>query len=167
MLKDKIKSLIDILEESNINELEVSTFWGNQKIRLKKSSEIKESHMPINHNISSQIHKESNKIQNIKENIDKPDVDAVENNIIDAKNDSLQSITAPLVGTFYSRPKPDADSFIEIGSIIKKGDVICIIEAMKIFNEIESEVSGEVVDILIDDSNPVEFGQELFHIKEK
>ncbi len=72
------------------------------------------------------------------------------------------TIKSPIIGTFYRKPAPDKPLFVEVGQIIAEGDVLCIIEAMKLFNEIESEVSGKIVKILIDDSTPVEFDQPLF-----
>ena len=168
MLNDKVKSLIDLLEKSDINEIEVSTFWGHQKIKLKKSPEqvLETSNAgdttlaPVSHDTS------------IHDPIQEPQVDSVTDNDDSVEDNKITvdintvPITAPLVGTFYSRPKPESDSFVSIGTKVNKGDVVCIIEAMKIFNEIESEVSGEIVEILIEDSQPVEFGQKLFHVKE-
>lgn len=80
------------------------------------------------------------------------------------KEDDSKYITikSPIIGTFYRKPSPDKPPFVEVGSEIKKGDVLCVIEAMKLFNDIESEVSGKVVKILVDDSSPVEFDQPLF-----
>jgi acetyl-CoA carboxylase biotin carboxyl carrier protein len=72
------------------------------------------------------------------------------------------TIKSPIIGTFYRKPSPDKPSFVEVGTSIKKGDVLCVIEAMKLFNDIESEVSGKIVKILVDDSSPVEFDQPLF-----
>jgi acetyl-CoA carboxylase biotin carboxyl carrier protein len=79
-------------------------------------------------------------------------------------DDSSKYITikSPMIGTFYRKPSPDKPLFVEVGSSIGKGDVLCVIEAMKLFNEIESEVSGKIVKILVDDSSPVEFDQPLF-----
>jgi len=74
------------------------------------------------------------------------------------------TIKSPIIGTFYRKPSPDKPLFVEVGQTIAEGDVLCIIEAMKLFNEIESEVSGKVVKILVDDSSPVEFDQPLFLI---
>ena len=79
-------------------------------------------------------------------------------------NDKLITVKSPIIGTFYRRPAPDKEPFVEIGRDIKEGDVLCVIEAMKLFNEIESEVSGKVVKILVEDSSPVEFEQPLFLI---
>jgi acetyl-CoA carboxylase biotin carboxyl carrier protein len=72
------------------------------------------------------------------------------------------TIKSPIIGTFYRKPSPDKPVFVEVGSSIGEGDVLCVIEAMKLFNEIESEVSGKIVKILVDDSSPVEFDQPLF-----
>lgn len=72
------------------------------------------------------------------------------------------TIKSPIIGTFYRKPSPDKAPFVEVGSTIKAGDVLCVIEAMKLFNEIEAEVSGKIVKVLVDDSSPVEFDQPLF-----
>ncbi|MBS9773755.1 MAG: acetyl-CoA carboxylase biotin carboxyl carrier protein [Tenacibaculum sp.] len=72
------------------------------------------------------------------------------------------TIKSPIIGTFYRKPSPDKPVFVEVGSTINTGDTVCIIEAMKLFNEIESEVSGKIIKILVDDSTPVEFDQPLF-----
>ena len=72
------------------------------------------------------------------------------------------TIKSPIIGTFYRKPSPDKPAFVEVGSTISKGDVLCVIEAMKLFNDIESEVSGKIVKVLVDDSSPVEFDQPLF-----
>jgi len=72
------------------------------------------------------------------------------------------TVKSPIIGTFYRKPSPDKPAFVEVGASIKSGDVLCVIEAMKLFNEIESEVSGKIVKVLVDDSSPVEFDQPLF-----
>lgn len=79
-----------------------------------------------------------------------------------ADNDKYITVKSPIIGTFYRKPSPDKAPFVEVGSDIKQGDVLCVIEAMKLFNEIESEVSGKIVKVLVDDSSPVEFDQPLF-----
>ncbi len=75
---------------------------------------------------------------------------------------NLITIKSPIIGTFYRKPSPDKPMFVEVGSTINKGDVLCVIEAMKLFNEIESEFSGKIVKVLVDDMSPVEFDQPLF-----
>ena len=79
-----------------------------------------------------------------------------------AEDSKYITIKSPIIGTFYRKPSPDKPLFVEVGQSISEGDVLCIIEAMKLFNEIESEISGTVVKILVDDSSPVEFDQPLF-----
>jgi acetyl-CoA carboxylase biotin carboxyl carrier protein len=79
-----------------------------------------------------------------------------------AENSNFITVKSPMIGTFYRKPSPDKPMFVEVGSTISKGDTLCVIEAMKLFNEIESEVSGKIVKILVDDMSPVEFDQPLF-----
>lgn len=79
-----------------------------------------------------------------------------------SEDDKYVTIKSPIIGTFYRKPSPDKKVFVEVGSEVKEGDVLCTIEAMKLFNEIESEVSGKIVKVLVDDSSPVEFDQPLF-----
>lgn len=80
----------------------------------------------------------------------------------EAADSKLLTIKSPIIGTFYRKPSPDKPVFVEVGDTISAGDVLCVIEAMKLFNEIESEVSGKIVKVLVDDSSPVEFDQPLF-----
>lgn len=77
-------------------------------------------------------------------------------------NSKYVTVKSPIIGTFYRKPSPDKAAFVEVGDTIKEGDVLCVIEAMKLFNEIESEVSGKIVKVIVDDSSPVEFDQPLF-----
>ena len=176
MIKDDIKSLIKILEDSSIDELEISTFWGKRNIRISKHSQ-KQNHTHSEIEKSSNISNFNNsEIISKKEEINKKDIKSDYNKLeepesfnetneeIDTNNSSIVTIKAPLVGTFYLSPKPDEPPFIKIGDYIKKGQTFCIIEAMKIFNEIESEYSGKVIDILVNNSTPIEYDQDLIII---
>ena len=161
-LKDKIKKLINVIEDTDINEIEVSSFWGAQKIRLSKKQ-----NQPV-HVVS-----DSNMIPQQKQEVSVPinppvvdDKPKEENPKSDVDNALLIYQKAPLVGTFYASPKPGEPSFVKVGDKVTKGQTLCIIEAMKIFNEIESDHDGEIVEILVSDSSPVEFNQSLFSIKE-
>lgn len=88
---------------------------------------------------------------------------AAEKPAAEADEDSKYiAIKSPIIGTFYRKPSPDKPSFVEVGDTISKGDVLCVIEAMKLFNDIESEVTGKIVKVLVEDSSPVEFDQPLF-----
>ncbi len=83
---------------------------------------------------------------------------------VNLENDNQVIVKSPIIGTFYRKPSPDKPSFVEVGQSVSKGDVLCVIEAMKLFNEIESDFSGKIVKILVDDQSPVEFDQPLFII---
>jgi len=79
--------------------------------------------------------------------------------------DKYETITSPIVGTFYRKPSPDADSFVEVGAIVEQGQTVCLVEAMKLFNEIEAEFKCKIIEILINDASPVEFGEPLFKVE--
>ena len=81
---------------------------------------------------------------------------------VEEDNSKYITVKSPMIGTFYRKPSPDKDAFVNIGDEIKPGDVLCVVEAMKLFNEIESEISGKIVKVLADDSSPVEYDQALF-----
>lgn len=95
-----------------------------------------------------------------------PQTQAVQAPVVPAvavdENAKFVTIKSPIIGTFYRKPSPDKPMFVEVGKTIKEGDVLCVIEAMKLFNEIESEISGKIIKILVDDSSPVEYDQPLF-----
>jgi len=82
-----------------------------------------------------------------------------------AKNDKYQTINSPIVGTFYRKPSPDADPFVNVGSVVEKGATVCLVEAMKMFNEIEAEFKCKIIEILKEDAQPVEFGDALFLVE--
>ena len=84
---------------------------------------------------------------------------------IPAESSGLSYVTAPIVGTFYRAPSPDADPFVSVGDFVEKGSVVCIVEAMKLMNEIESEVAGEIVSISVESGQPVEYGERLFAVR--
>ena len=168
MLENNIKNLIKILEESKVDELEISTFWGKQKIKIRKNAvqSIDRNIELIQSTPASAIVNTPNVTANIPvaNEQEKELVKVEEQNIVSKTDENTETIKAPLVGTYYQSSKPETPPFILKGDIIKVGQVICIIEAMKIFNEIESEVSGKVVKILIKDGTPVEYDQDLIII---
>jgi len=153
MWKDKIKEIIYMLENSDVNEIEVR-FWF-KKIKVTK----KPSMLNVD---SSQLSSEKLNVQNLNQE------ESVNKNIDVPKDDSpknLIEIKSPMPGTFYSAPDPDSASFVSIGDNVNIGDTICIVEAMKIMNEIQAEESGTIAEILVDNSSPVEFDQVLFKLK--
>jgi acetyl-CoA carboxylase biotin carboxyl carrier protein len=142
----KLKKLIDLVQESGISELEVTE--GEEKVRIVKNygtlaAAPMQQHyaMPAPAPVVSSV------------NLDEED-DVVEGHVV----------KSPMVGTFYRSPSPGAESFVQIGQSVTKGDTICIIEAMKLLNEIEADASGVIKAILLDNGEPVEFGEPLFVI---
>lgn len=169
-LKSKISKLIEVIKDTDINEIEISSFWGAQKIKLKKSNNntaqnnISNSSSSTNSNTSSDRSTDS-VVFSSNDNLDSKSEATTDNKNLD--ENITEVITAPLVGTFYESPKPGEPPFINIGDVIEVGQSLCIIEAMKIFNAIESDYSGEIVDVLVQDGEPVEFGQPLFKFIKK
>ena len=143
----KIKTLIEMLEESNLKEIEVSQ--GDESVRISKQSQGDDA---IEFNQSSNRQPES---ININQN---------QSQKKDANYDG-NLVKSPIVGTFYRKPSPDSPPFIKVGDSVNKGDVLCIVEAMKMMNEIKSDYDGKIISIEIDDGQPVEFGQTIIVIQ--
>ena len=146
MWQDKVKEIIYILENSNVNEIEV-TFWG-KKIRVLKESP----------NATTNIDDETV----ITNNATEP---STSNNNERVNDENVKEVLSPMPGVFYSAQSPDKPPYVNEGDKVKPGQVICIIESMKIMNEIESEHSGVIKKILMNNSDPVEFNQPLFIIE--
>ena len=140
----KIKKLIEMLQESDLKEIEVSQ--GDESVRI-----LRDRFVQTNGNTIIQQSEVSGAESEIQQKIE---TSKAEGNVI----------TSPIVGTFYRKPSPDKDPFIRVGETVEKGDVLCIIEAMKMMNEIKSDFSGKVVSIDIEDGEPVEFGQSIIII---
>lgn len=141
----KIKTLIEMLEASDLNEIEVTQ--GEESVRIKKS-------VGDGNTISGENSINLNKNKNLSDDVAIKDSKYIEGN----------EIKSPIVGTFYRKPSPNKEPFVNVGDIVAKGDVLCIIEAMKNMNEIKSDFSGKVVSIEVDDAQPVEFGQTIIVI---
>lgn len=148
----KVKKLIELLEESGISEIEISE--GEESVRISRYPQpgaISYAHPPLPPQAAPPP---------------APAVPSVEDAAPAEAAPAGHQVTAPMVGTFYASSSPGARPFVEIGSEVAPGDTLCIIEAMKMMNPIESEVSGRVVSILVENGNPVEYGQTLFVIEE-
>ena len=150
----KLKTLIDLVEASDISELELTE--GEEKVKISRQNNKAQSLAPVNY-VQQPIQPPVN--QQPQAQTEEP-LGKVDTTTIDNKD----AITSPMVGTFYRSASPDSDPFIDIGSTVKKGETLCIIEAMKILNEIESDKEGTISKILIENGQPVEFGQPLFEI---
>ena len=149
---NQIKNIIKDIEELNVNEVSLE-FPDGIKISVKKNNN--ESEQIVKQNISEVT---TNNIQIKNEEVEVKEV----------KKEDIEDykvIKSPMVGTFYSKPDPTAEAFVKVGDKVKKGQTLCIIEAMKLMNEIEAEYDGEIVEICTSDDNMVEFGETLFKIK--
>jgi acetyl-CoA carboxylase biotin carboxyl carrier protein len=151
-----VKKLLEMLDESTVDSLEISSDKG-MKIRLRKTTTPRAPvyAQPMMHAPAPQ--------QMIAAPAAAPAAAAAAPAAAPAKS-NLSDVKSPMVGTYYGAPEPGAKPYVTVGQQIKKGQVLCIIEAMKIMNEIESEVSGKVVEINATDAHPVEYGQVLFRV---
>jgi acetyl-CoA carboxylase biotin carboxyl carrier protein len=150
----KLKTLIDLVEASDISELELTE--GEEKVKISRQNNMGASLTPTNY-VQQQIRPPLNQQPQAQ-------TDTLEDKIDTSPTENKNIITSPMVGTFYRSASPDSAPFIDIGSTVKKGETLCIIEAMKILNEIESDKEGTITKILIENGQPVEFGQPLFEI---
>jgi acetyl-CoA carboxylase biotin carboxyl carrier protein len=147
MDKRKVKKLIELLESSGIAEIEISE--GEESVRISRYAQ---PGPPVAHAIAAAP-------------AAAPQAAAAAPAEDAPKPLSGHEVTAPMVGTYYGSPSPGAKAFVDIGSTVEVGDTLCIIEAMKMMNQIEADVSGKVVSILVENGHPVEFGQPLFVVE--
>lgn len=155
MWQDKLKEIIYILENSNVNEIEVN-FWGRKYRVSKQASVVVQENSGLASKEATQ-----NAIQSNPNPVESEDTLASDNN----ESFDGESQLSPMPGTFYSAPTPEDEPFVSKGDVVKKGQVLCIIEAMKIMNEIESEFDGTVMKVNVNNGDPVEYNQPLFVIK--
>ncbi|MHC0035976.1 acetyl-CoA carboxylase biotin carboxyl carrier protein [Pseudoneobacillus sp. C159] len=163
MLKvQEIRELIKLVDQSSIDEFVYET--EGSKIKMKKKGTevvtVKETQAVVAQPVP---------VQRVVEPVASETVQAAsiqpEKVTVNEDTANLHKITSPMVGTFYQKPSPDADNYVKVGSKVSKDSVVCIVEAMKLFNEIEAEVNGEIVEILVKDGQLVEYGQPLFLVK--
>lgn len=153
----QIQELIKVINKSNISELSIEE--GDFKITIKQEQTSGTQYVvqaPLPQTIVQQAAPQAAPVQAPAAAGEKPPA---------AANDKLVTIKSPMIGTFYRSPSPEKPLFVNVGDEIKPGDVLCIIEAMKLFNEIESEIKGKIVKVLADDASPVEYDQPLFLVE--
>ncbi|RCK74043.1 MAG: Biotin carboxyl carrier protein of acetyl-CoA carboxylase [Ignavibacteriae bacterium] len=153
-----LKKLTKILVESGVSEIEIEE--EGLKVRIAKHSQNSTIVQP--QVVQPQVIQPTQPqvVERQVQNVAQP---AIETKVEETKK--FHEVRSPIVGTFYRAPAPDADPYVEVGKIVNKGDVLCIIEAMKLMNEIESDVSGRIVKILVENAQPVEYNQVLFLIE--
>ena len=137
----RIQEIIEIMKENDLAEVEIS--HGDDRIHLKRSS----------------VHHAMTAVPLMPPAPPPPPEPAIE------KKEDLAEIPSPMIGTFYAQPSPDSEAFVEVGSHITPATVVCVIEAMKVMNEIKAETSGTIVEILVSSGQAIEFGQTLFKVK--
>ncbi|HKK46708.1 MAG TPA: acetyl-CoA carboxylase biotin carboxyl carrier protein [Balneolaceae bacterium] len=155
----EIKKLLDLIAESEVNEVSIEE--GDFKIKVKKKSDVEQPQMPIQYQVPAAQPQAAPQ----QASQGQPAPAAGSGSESEERSEpSGNVVKSPIVGTFYRSPSPDDDAFVQVGDHVEKGQTLCIVEAMKIMNEIESEYSGEIKKILVDDSEPVEYDQPLFVI---
>ena len=148
----KLKKLIDLVEESGISELELTE--GEESVRISRQGQAVQQ--PQQYTIPQQP------APSIQNDTTTPTANVVKEDVVQESDNAL---TSPMVGTFYRSSSPEADPYVEVGSTVKKGDTLCIVEAMKLLNEIEADRDGTIKKILVENAQPVEFGEPLFIIE--
>ena len=148
----KLKKLIDLVEESGISELELTE--GEESVRISRQGQAVQQ--PQQYTIPQQP------APSIQSDTTTPTANVVKEDVVQESDNAL---TSPMVGTFYRSSSPEADPYVEVGSTVKKGDTLCIVEAMKLLNEIEADRDGTIKKILVENAQSVEFGEPLFIIE--
>ena len=151
----EIQQLIKFVAKSGVSEVKIESKDLKLSVKTGASGNMVTHSEPVI--INTQPLVQNLPLESTTESVSSQSVDI-------AEEDHLITIKSPIIGTFYRKSSPDKPNFIEIGDLISEGSVLCVVEAMKLFNEIESEYSGKIVKILVDDSSPVEFDQPLFVI---
>jgi len=152
----QIQELVKLVNKSNIGELSIEK--DGFKITIKQKKE------PVQH-FAASVQQQPQQQQQILPPTTLPLPEVKSPEATDVKTENLLTIKSPMIGTFYRQSGPDKPIFVNVGDEVEVGQVVCIIEAMKLFNEIESEVSGRIVKVLVEDASPVEFDQPLFLVE--
>ncbi len=166
MTIEEIRELIQIVTASGVAELEVQR--GENRVWVKRTTGVvtQEIHVPVQHAPAPHLHTAAAPVPPAPESVTVAAPQAVAPpGSPDLTDPTLEAVTSPIVGTFYEAPAPGAASFVSVGDQIKPGKVLCIIESMKLMNEIESEISGTIVKRLVDNGQPVEYGETLYLVK--
>ena len=157
----EIQNLIKFVAKSGAHEVKLE--MDNFKITIKTNADSNSSEMQTTVQTVPSIMVPAQQQPPVLTDTEPPV--KTESKLVNDEADNLITIKSPMIGTFYRKPSPDKDVFIEVGDTVKEGDVLCVVEAMKLFNEIESDISCKIVKILVDDSSPVEFDQPLFLVE--
>lgn len=157
----EIKKILDMIAESEVNQVTIEE--GDFKIKVKKTPDVTQSSAPVQYQMPAELRAPQQSSQPAA-SAQQASGGAEQSEAGEQSQPDGNVVKSPIVGTFYRAPNPDSDPFVEVGDQVEKGQTLCIVEAMKIMNEIESEFSGEVKKILVEDAEAVEFEQPLFII---
>jgi len=158
----QIQELIKAINKSNISELSVEE--GDFKITIKQAQVAESQFIAVQAPAMQAMPQMMPHTMPAQQAVAAPQAAPAQTPSAPA-NDKLITIKSPMIGTFYRSPSPDKPAFVNVGDEIKQGDVLCIVEAMKLFNEIESEVNGKIVKVLVDDASPIEYDQPMFLVE--
>ncbi|MFS1512218.1 acetyl-CoA carboxylase biotin carboxyl carrier protein [Chengkuizengella sp. SCS-71B] len=161
----EIKELVRLVDKSTLQELEIENEGARLSIRKPATNtEIIPQIVQQTPVVSQPVIQEVPQTLQ-KSKVEEQSVEVNKSNLTESQDDNLHKITSPMVGTFYIAPSPGADPFVKKGDKVANDTVVCIVEAMKLMNEIEAEIKGEIVEVLVEDGHLVEFGQPLFLVK--
>lgn len=164
---DEVKELIAIFEKSDMGEMEIKLDGDSVRLGRNASFSVSNSEKETTKTVIAGSNNDS--VTTIENNSaafeDTTQDKAFEENLKSDVEDDAKTVMAPIVGTYYQSQAPDKPPFVKVGDTIAKGDVVCIIEAMKFMNEVVSEVSGKIIEVLVEDGEFVEFGQPLFRVE--
>ena len=164
MAPSEIQALLDFIAQSGLDEVKIET--EEFTLKVKKSTSTKIHQNIIQAPAATMPHDSTGLVAATPAVASPPSIQeegaSEKRTDSSAKKDNYVPIKSPMIGTFYKSPNPDSDPFVKVGDKVTAGKTVCVIEAMKLFNEIESEIAGTVVEILVDDASPVEFDQPLF-----
>lgn len=147
----KIRRLVELMKEHDLTEMDICQ--GDMRIQLRRDQEPAPTAMPV-----------APPVQSAPVPAPAPEAAPAATEAAPADGPNIALITSPMVGTFYATPDPDSPPYVKVGDQVGKGTTVCIVEAMKVFNEIQSEVAGKIVAVLVENGEPVEFGQAIYKV---
>ncbi len=156
---DALRDIVNLLEASEVSRLDWTN--GDERLTIRRGPPTQFVHHSAP--VHAAVHPVAASVTSVEVK-PKPSVPSLSKSSAEPEKKG-QIISSPFVGTFYRTPAPDQPSFVEVGAKVKKGQVVCIVEAMKLMNEIEADISGTVVEVLVSNATPVEFGQALFRVE--
>lgn len=163
----EIREIIRLIDQSSISEFTYENDGATLTIKKETANNVQVVQEPVV--VAPQVEQVKEQPAAPKAEVApvKEEVKAAAAEAVAEDEEGIVEIVSPMVGTFYRKPNPESDPYVQVGSTVEENTIVCIVEAMKLFNEIEAEVSGEIVEVLVEDGELVEYGQPLFKVKQK